>query len=169
MCLLIKFYKVNTKKGRWFNGEWQFVDVMFRAILDKGPRTKNIRTNLKQIENWTRPFLTLKKTFKKKVQWMCLKAWGPIWGSNIKKIWLTYERIRLNLLFFFPWFFLISILTSILCTWKDWKCSFFLATTLWGSTKPTMLTLKLIYKKWGSTIRVLSTMPSINKFVFHFS
>jgi len=37
------------------------------------------------------------------VQWVCPKAWGPIWGSNIPNVWLACERIRLTfgILFFF--------------------------------------------------------------------
>jgi len=105
MCLLINFCKVNTEKKSWFNGEWQCVDVMFRATLNKGLGTKSVKTNLKQIQPWIGPFFTLKNTFKKKVQWLCLKAWGPIWGSNIKNVWLIRERIRLILVFFFMVFF----------------------------------------------------------------
>jgi hypothetical protein len=113
MCLLITFCKVNIQKERWFNGEWQCVDVMFKATIDKGLGTKSVRTNLKQIEPWIGPFFTLKKTFKKEVQWMCLKAWGPIWGFNIKIVWLTCERIRLILVF--SLFFLFSMVFLSFC------------------------------------------------------
>ncbi len=41
------------------------------------------------------------------VQWVCLKAWGPIQRSNIKNVWLTCERISKAFGFFylFPYFF----------------------------------------------------------------
>jgi len=75
-----------------------------RVILDKGPRTKSLRTNLKQIELWR---ITLKKTFFTKVPWVCRKAWGPIQGSNIKNVCLTCGKIRLTfgLFSFFSSFF----------------------------------------------------------------
>jgi hypothetical protein len=47
--------------------------------------------------NWT--LFTLKKLFPK-VLWMCLKARGSIWGTDIKNVWLTCERIRIR--FFSP-------------------------------------------------------------------
>jgi hypothetical protein len=44
--------------------------------------------------NWTLncTLLNIKKTFLKKVQWVSLKAWGPI----SKIVWLTCERIKLT-------------------------------------------------------------------------
>ncbi len=44
--------------------------------------------------NWT--LLDIKKTFFSKVQWLCLRAWGPIQGSNIKNVWLACEKIMLT-------------------------------------------------------------------------
>jgi len=54
--------------------------------------------------------------------------------------------------------------TFILCTWKGLEL-LFLTTTLWGSTKLTMLTLELIKKK--ERVGVFSTMFSIHRCVFH--
>jgi hypothetical protein len=90
-------------------------------------------------------------------------------GSNIKNVCLTCERIRLtfglfslllhgfqNFLFHFHFMHLGRVETS-----------HFLATTLWGSTKSTMLTLELIKKR--RRVGVFSTMSSIRKRgFFHF-
>jgi hypothetical protein len=70
------------------------------ATLDKGPRTKSPGTTLKQFEPWIEPFFTFKNIKISKVQWVSLKTWGPIWGSNIKNVWLTCERIRLTFVVF---------------------------------------------------------------------
>jgi len=80
-----------------------FLHLFLRATLDKDPGTKSPQTNLKHIEPWIGPFITFLKTLFPKLQWVCLKAWGPIWELNIKNVRLTYERIRL--IFFFCLFF----------------------------------------------------------------
>jgi len=64
-----------------------------RATLDKVPGTKSLGFNLNQIEPWIGPFLTLKKTLFPKVQWVCLKAWGPIWGFDVKNVWLIMRGL----------------------------------------------------------------------------
>jgi hypothetical protein len=38
-------------------------------------------------------------------QWVCLKVWGPIQGSNIKNVLLTCDKIKLTIGFFF--FFMV--------------------------------------------------------------
>jgi hypothetical protein len=53
-----------------------------RVILNKGPKTKSPRTNLKQIELWR---ITFKKPCFPNVQWMCWKAWDPIQGVQYQK------------------------------------------------------------------------------------
>jgi hypothetical protein len=60
-----------------------------RVSLDKGPRTKSPRTNLKQIELWR---MTLKFLKFPKVQWVCWKAWGPIQGVQYKKRCVWHVR-----------------------------------------------------------------------------
>ncbi len=86
-----------------------FIHLFLRATLDEDPGTKSPQTNLKHIEPWIGPFFTFLKTLFPEVQWVCLKAWGSIWGFNIKNVWLTCERIRLTFVFFvffqFLWFF----------------------------------------------------------------
>jgi hypothetical protein len=89
-------YQVHWHEPAWET--WKTPSI--RATLDKGPGTKSPGTNLKQIEPWIGPFLILKKTLFPNVQWVCLKAWGPIWGSNIKMCDWLYERIRSTLDFF---------------------------------------------------------------------
>jgi hypothetical protein len=77
---------------------------------------------------------------------MCLKAYGPILGSSVENVWLTYERIRL----IFGLFFLFKIY---------FENVLLLVTTLWGSTKLVMLTLKLI--KNGEANVLATTMSLI--------
>jgi len=77
--------------------------ICLRAILDKGPWTKSLGTNLKQIEPWIGPFFTLKKTLFLKGTMSVSKTWGLIWRPNIKNVWLTCEKIKLTFgLFSFP-------------------------------------------------------------------
>jgi hypothetical protein len=99
---------------------------LFRATVNKGPWTKSLGTNLKHIEPWIGPFFTLLKTIFFKGRWVCLKVWGPIWGSNIKNMWLICERIRLTFDFFsfFHGFFnLLFTLSFMNLDWKRWKCT----------------------------------------------
>ncbi len=78
---------------KWLVFECRFdLFGVLRATLDKGLRTKSLETNW--IFNWT--FFHIKKTHFLITQWMCLKAWGSIWRSNIKNVWLACERIRLT-------------------------------------------------------------------------
>jgi hypothetical protein len=84
----------------------EFQHFILRASLDKGAGTKSSWTNLKQIFPWIGPFFTLKKTFFLKVHWVCRKAWGPTWRSNIKDVPLIFETIRLTFDGFFFFDFL---------------------------------------------------------------
>jgi hypothetical protein len=152
--VIIVYVPYSCVAGRQLH-EWVSVCLTFklRATLDKGPGTKSPGTNWKQIEPRIGPLFTFKRTFFLKVQWVCLKAWGPIWGSNIKFLRLTCERIRLtfgffSLLLFFHGFFYFLFSPSFHALGRA-ENSLFLVSTLQGSTKPTMLTLELI-KKWGS-------------------
>jgi hypothetical protein len=65
------------------------------------------------------PSSRYKKTFFLKVHWVCWKAWGPTWGSNIKNVWLILERIRLtfNGFFFFFFFGQIQVPYFLLGQW----------------------------------------------------
>jgi hypothetical protein len=64
-----------------------------RVILDKGPKTKSLGTNLKQIELWR---ITLKKHFFLRYN-ECVERLGVQFkGSNIKNVCLTCGRIRLT-------------------------------------------------------------------------
>ncbi len=137
--------------------------------LNKGLRTKSPGTNLKQIEPCIGPFFTLDLSSHSKKHFFsneCLKVWGSIPRSNIKKLWLTCEKIRLTFgLFFFSWFFLSFVFIFILCTWKGWKCTPF-NNHLVGSTKPTMSILELV-KNGG--VGVLSITSSIHSMLFIFT
>ncbi len=92
-------------------------NIKLSATLDKGLRINNLGTNLKQIEPWIGRLFPLKKVFFLKLQWVCLKAWGPIWGFNIKNVWLTCERIGFifglfSFLFFLVFFSFYSYYTQ---------------------------------------------------------
>jgi hypothetical protein len=117
-----------------------------RVILDKGPKTISSVTNLKQIELWR---ITLKKTFFPKVQWVCWKAWGPIQGVQYQTMCLTCGRIRLTFGLFslLHHGFKIYIFHFHFVHLGRAETALFLATTLWGSTKSTILSLELIKRE----------------------
>ncbi len=52
--------------------------------------------------NWT--LLHIKKTHFLKVQLVCLKAWGSIWGSDIKNVCLVCERKKITFDYFHGFF-----------------------------------------------------------------
>jgi hypothetical protein len=65
-----------------------------------------------------------------------LKAWGPIWGSNIKNVWLTCKRIRSTSGLFFSvlsWFFLIFCFHFHFVHLGRVENAFSLTTILWDS------------------------------------
>ncbi len=74
---------------------------------------------MKQIEPWIGPFFTLKNAFFSMVQWMCVKTWCSIGGSNIENVPFTCQTIRLICDFFLFFFIFFPFL------FKLWKCTFF--------------------------------------------
>jgi len=136
---------------------WTPSKVGLRATLDKGSGTKSPRTNLKQIEPWMGPFFTLKITLFSKVQWVCLKArLGIQFEGSILKMCEWHVRGLGQCVIFSPFFFLFFMVFFINLFYSE--NAFLLATTLWGCTKSTMSTPKLV--KIGAAY-VLSTMSSI--------
>ncbi len=163
--VIIVYVPYSCVGGRQLH-EWVPVCLAFklRATLDKGPGT-----NWKQIEPQIGPFFTFKRIFFLKVQWVCLKAWGLIWGCNIKFVWLTYERIRLTFGFFslliFLMVFLIFCFHFHFVHLEGLKCS--LSSMHLARIYKTNHVNSRIDQKNGR-VGVLSTLSSIHRCVFHF-
>jgi hypothetical protein len=100
---------------------------------------------LKQIELRIGPFFNiyiyifiyLFNFFFPKVKWVCLQFWGPIWGFNIKNVWLTSERIRWTFhlvfsSFSFIYLFLILLHTMDKHRHKISQLSFCLGAFIWN-------------------------------------
>ncbi len=97
------------------------------------------------------------------------KAWGKIQGSNIKNGLLTCERMRLTFFSFFYFYGFIILFSPSCRALGRVENAFLVTTTLWGSTKLTMSTLKLVKMKELVCSYTMSLIHSMSSFSQHLS
>jgi hypothetical protein len=137
---------------------------VLRATLDKGPRTKSPRTNLKQIESWIGHFQI--DFFYKKCTMSAFKGLGSNLRVQYKMCDWHVRRIKLTFDFFsflFPFFFSFMVFSNFLFslsfhTLGNVENALFLTITLQEFTKSIILILELIIKwrNWCALNNVLN-------------